>query len=1484
VKSTAHNANSASSPKTGFFAMPRGLFHARGSGVLSVALLLGVLGSLVFAGVPAQAAVAHRYLSQLTGAPGGSFGANVCGVVVDPVTQDVYVADPGNDVIDIFEPSGAGVYAYKSQISGTSIPTGPFGVREFPEEPCSVAVSGVTGEVYVTGKAPEDLSIPNGPNEWVYVFNAMGDWIKTIDGSGTPKEGGTPQGGFGSGGYVANVAVNQSSGEVYVASSFYGLVDRFNSANEYQSQFTVPEPEWLATDSSGDTYDYSRGGVYEFNSSGSQIAQITVPQSGENSIAVDSAGDVYVTHEGNLRRTSKEDGLALPVEEFGPAGELEGETRGTPGGPFSKPQSAVVNSSGDLFVVDRSAYGDFGSPGIVDIFGAGFVVPGTTAQAPSSTSPTTAAVGGSVNPAGVQVTSCEFEYGTSTSYGQSVPCEQTVGNGTSPVAVTATLSPLQPDTTYHYRLNAVNANGDAYEAGTNDEVFTTSGVPKIDSESAEVKSSEKAGQTHATLTAQITPNGRETTYHFEYGETESYGSSVPIPDGVIAAGFAEEGVSVELSGLKVGTTYHYRIVASNEYGTIPGPDHEFTTVAATLIEGSSVSKVAATSVTFDAQVDPLGTDTRAYFRYGTVSCASSPASCTDTPEVDIGSAEGYQALGAHVQNLMSSTTYYYRVIATNALGTVEGEYNEKGEEIVHTFTTQLPGSTLALPDDRQWEMVSPPDKHGAVIAPIGEEGVIEAAASGGAFTYVTGSPIESNPRGYANFGQVLSTRGNTAWSSQDVALRHDTGTGVPFGTGLEYRAFSPDLSLALVQPAGEFTPLTGEEASPEASEDTPYLRADFTCQVTPATCYTPLVTEANVPPGTKFGETGHSTSTEEGAVRFVGATPDLSHVLLTSVIVSSHAKATALIEGAPENSLYEWANRRLQLVNILPASEGGVPVADVRLGADFGLSTYGAETRNAISEDGSRVFWSTGGDVGALYMRDMATGETEETVRLDLPEAQCLKEVTCGSEPAHPEFDMASSDGSTVFFTDTQHLTASSRGRLASGEGNEPDLYACEMVEVQEAGQQKLKCDLSDLTTDSNPDGERADVQGAVLAASEDGAYVYFVANGVLGDGAEAGATQGDCGDAQVPGEAQMCDLYVEHYDGSAWEAPRFIAALSGADSPDWKYSRLDQHTSRSSPDGRYLAFMSQRPLRGYDNTDVDETGGKHADEELFLYDVLTGKLVCASCNPTGARPVGQEYGGAIHETMPLVGGSRVWSESTWLSADVPGWTTFEDGQGIHQPRYLSDSGRLFFNSREALVPQDVNGTWDVYEYESPGVGTCTTSSTTFGARSGGCVSLISSGESSEETAFLDASETGGDVFFLTASQLVSQDFDHSLDVYDARECTSSSACFPTPAEAPPACTTEASCKRAPEPQPLIYGAPASATFSGPGNIAPLPAAPVTKPKARPLTRAQKLVNALKACRKRLKQKRAVCEGRARKDYGPAHKAKKAGNGGRAGR
>jgi hypothetical protein len=150
---------------------------------------------------------------------------------------------------------------------------------------------------------------------------------------------------------------------------------------------------------------------------------------------------------------------------------------------------------------------------------------------------------------------------------------------------------------------------------------------------------------------------------------------------------------------------------------------------------------------------------------------------------------------------------------------------------------------------------------------------------------------------------------------------------------------------------------------------------------------------------------------------------------------------------------------------------------------------------------------------------------------------------------------------------------------------------------------------------------------------------------------------------------------------------------------------------------------------------------------------------------------------------------------------------------------------------------------------------------------------LISSGTSAEESGFLDASKDGGDVFFLTFSKLALQDYDSSPDVYDAHECTSASPCFPVSAPQPPACTTAEACRAAPTPQPALFGAPSSATFSGAGNVTPSAGASVT---AKSLTRAQKRANALKACRKKPKRKRAVCEKHVRAQFGPVRGGKAA--------
>jgi NHL repeat-containing protein len=342
-------------------------------------------------------------------------------------------------------------------------------------------------------------------------------------------------------------------------------------------------------------------------------------------------------------------------------------------------------------------------------------------------------------------------------------------------------------------------------------------------------------------------------------------------------------------------------------------------------------------------------------------------------------------------------------------------------------------------------------------------------------------------------------------------------------------------------------------------------------------------------------------------------------------------------------------------------------------------------------------------------------------------------------------------------------------------------------------------------------------------------------------------------------------------------EAP-LLAGSGEREAYEWDEGRLSagnhlpkleggvDSTSRVSSDGRWSAFMSDEELTGYDNRDANS--GKPA-EEVFLENTSTKHVVCASCNPTGARPVGREaeelmygeHGLAVNEDGPWAGDGQ-----QWIAANVPGWTPYTAGRTVYQSRYLSDSGRLFFDSNDALVPKDVNGNEDVYEYEPVGVGSCTTSTSTgsgtYVPASGGCVSLISSGQATGESAFLDASETGGDVFFLTTAKLAPQDVEGGLSIFDARECSSQTPCYPAAAAVPPPCDTGDACKPAPTPQPAIYGSPSSATFSGAGDITP--------PAPTPKQVTKKTVNCGKGS---VRNKKGKCVKKSKKKKNKAEKS-----------
>ncbi len=1160
----------------------------------------------------------------------------------------------------------------------------------------------------------------------------------------------------------ASLLTDPSSGDVYVVNTGHDVIDKFSATGEYLGELKGPPSEafesveGVTVDTAGNVWVWGTGKYVEGTSienndhllftfdDAAENGFVSLQQTARTGSGTNFPAFVVDTVSNDLFFATNSYGLLkMSIAGIFLEEEVDGfdfrETKGL----------AVEGSSGRFYVDAGESVSVFEAGGgqfkLQPTFGSGnltagrglavdsstgavyvadvgsdtvakfTLLPSVATEAPSGLTGTSATLDGTVDPNGEAVTSCEFEYGTEAGvYPNAVPCEQhAVGEGTVGVPVTARVSGLQQGTIYHFRLAASHATG-GFSYGE-DEVVPT--APVVGGEWATDVASEGA-----TLNAEIDRNGADTTYYFQYGTSEAYGSTAPLPDGDAGTGLNGAEVNVHVQGLQPGTIYHYRVLASSIAAPQP----------------------------------VLGED--------------------------------------------------------------------------RTFTTQPAGAESLLPDGREWELVSPPNKHGGDIAWQGLEALMQVSADGSAITYLAFAPTESEPRGNAAYGvQVLSTRGPDGWSSQDIATPHNEPSGYELGNGGEYKFFSADLSEAFVGPEGPFTPL-----SPEATERTPYVRHNFSCEATPASCYTPLATAANVPLGAKF----EGANKFSDGVEFEDATPDLSHVLVSSY-EASLTERTPEGDLAPNGGLYEWAAGRFQMVGVLP---GGEPERAAILG------DREENYRGVISNDGTRIVWVPSSNEHLLYMRDVSS---EQTVQLDTPEAGAA-----GGE-SDPEFQIANSGGSRVFFTDGASLTKDS---TADGE---PDLYVCEMVE-EAAG--KLSCDLSDLTVDSHS-GQHARVQGFVLGASEDGSYVYFVADGVLtetpnGEGEKA--TVGHCESIESPAGA-TCNLYVRHYDSETrqWEEPVFITDLSGRDQHDWE--ALQQQTSRVSPNGEFVAFMSERSLTGYDNHDAIDGA---PDEEVYLYDARTSRLVCASCDPTGARPTGAVSG---EESARLVDQNVHWG-SMQLAATVPGWTPYRLSSALDQPRYLSNGGRLFFNSDDALVPQDANGTWDVYEYEPSGVGSCETAGVTFSERSGGCVNLISSGASAEESAFMDASESGEDVFFMTAERLVPQDFDEAFDIYDAHVCSSAAPCA-SARVSPPPCDTSDSCKAAPTPQPAIFGAPSSATFSGAGNYLVSPSvSTVTGPRS--LTRAQRLARALKACRKRPKRKRAGCERKARRRYGAAQSRK----------
>ena len=616
----------------------------------------------------------------------------------------------------------------------------------------------------------------------------------------------------------------------------------------------------------------------------------------------------------------------------------------------------------------------------IALYGLPKVVPSVTAKPASNVSGTKATLNALVNPQGVEVTECLFEYGT-TSFDKTAPCEGSIPTDYKDHAVHANISGLVANgQSYKFRLLAKNENGP--ESGAEKSFVTAQTVV--------TEAASEIGDASATLNGLVRPEGLEyTECLFEYGLAShaGYEQSTECVPGATALGadFSPHAVSASLEGLEAGAVYRFRILATNSEGTRVGKELDFETLGPPQI--SEVRAVDATqdSVTLEAKVNPSGFGTSYRFEWGPTSSYGNQVPSGFEPF--IGSGTTPVRVSAQLTGLSAGAAYHYRVVATSDL---EGTTTVAGPD--QTLETL---NSCGLPEGRCLEMASPRE-----LGPIGAAGrqlaVFELHAQAGeqpgALAYTVEGGLPDATRGT----QVLygATRGAEGWSSQQlspptIAPSQLIGTSNPS----QILALSPDLSCGVL---ASNQPLTGDPQAKlivESGGGNLYRR-------NPDGSYD-LITE--LAPENPEQASGHYT----GNYTLDGISDDCSRVAFESNL---HYPG---VPGSGEDRHYEWSKAEgLRSVGIVPSGGGEEAVAE-------GVS---AGSLNAVSDDGSRLFFSAKRLVGKVGGE---TGKTGVFVR-EGGESRDISATQTSTPDNGATYVGATPDGSHAYFTANAGLTAES--------------------------------------------------------------------------------------------------------------------------------------------------------------------------------------------------------------------------------------------------------------------------------------------------------------------------------------------------------------------------------------------------------------------------------------------------------------------------
>jgi hypothetical protein len=764
------------------------------------------------------------------------------------------------------------------------------------------------------------------------------------------------------------------------------------------------------------------------------------------------------------------------------------------------------------------------------------------------------------------------------------------------------------------------------------------------------------------------------------------------------------------------------------------------------IESQFTGAVSSETAEAFAQINPhFFADTTYYVEYGPEPCGDvTTTTCTKAPlgPALLGagrSGNPVRTAPITLTGLQPGTVYFFRFVSESegggparGVGGLEGIDGSEAE-----FSTFAPqpmgpvcpnaafrgGPSAHLSRCRAYELVSPVEKNGgdvAANAAVKNYGTLaEAADSGDRATFSSVTAFQ-DPASAPLVSQFLSERTSSGWATQSISAPRGLAILGIAGRG-RYKSFTPDLC------GGWFLQDSNLTLTPDAPVGYPEAYRRSNCS--DPFSYQALV--AAVPQG--FPANSFNDPEFSDYVEPLGSSVDgqFSVFRAPTPLTSNACKSSGIVQ------TYERGPEGVRLISVLPNGKGSCSHSSA--GTFFGTfdQINFASTYHAVSSDGSTVYWSENGNTTSVIAGagpDQTGGAGRLLVRLNAqaepgkcsePGRACTQEVS----PAGAVFAAATPDGSQAIYTTN-----------AEGESVPSKLYRYDL----NTNTSSLLAEIP--AAEVGPNGYLG-----VIGASQDLSRIYLVATANF----TGGQTNSEGQSAQVG----RSNIYL--YEGGAMTFVATLGKIEGrVNNPSPREGGFPAsprpifRSSRVSTDGSTLAFTSSVQLTKHATADRNSN---EPDAEVYMFRAGSGNgtLTCVSCSPSGARPTGQQIGIAENGTIPI-----------WAASTLPGWAE----SGRHSRLLAEDGSYLFFQSFDQLTPGDHNSAQDVYEWQSAASrAQCNEAGAeAYSAGAGGCLTLISSGTSPQDSELIDASSKGSDVFFMTAASLLPQD-PGQVDMYDAR-------------------------------------------------------------------------------------------------------------------